>query len=140
MRILRFAPLLALLAACSDTSGPGDGSLRLNAFVDQDAAPGEPNVEITIQNRGAFPVLLDRCGQRVMMVVDRRENGGWGEYMGDVCHAAVGEEPLTLAPGASTTTTRSLEESGEYRIRLEPWTAGEPGERRTVASPKFEVQ
>ena len=74
-----------------------------------------------------------------MMSVDRREDGRWDEYTGDVCFAVV-EEPLTLAPGDSATSTRSLEESGRYRVRLQARVAGKPGSLRESVSPAFEVR
>jgi hypothetical protein len=138
MRTLRILPLLLLLAACSDTAGPGTRDVRVSTQVNGAAPPSE-NVTVTIQNRGSQPLLLPNCGERVSLVVERHVNGQWEDHSRDVCPALAIYAPLELAPGASASTSRSVREPGRYRVLLQAWHSDDPESRRTVVSEGFDI-
>jgi hypothetical protein len=135
---MRILPLLMLLAACSDTAGPGARSVRVSAQVNPAAPPSE-NVTVTIENRGSEPLLVPRCSQRIMLSVERRAGGEWEEYSGDVCLFLDLSIPLELAPGATATTSRSVPDAGRYRIRLRAWPKNDTESERTALSSEFNV-
>ena len=139
MRISRILPLLALLAACSDSAGPG-GDVRADALVDRSPPPGGNNVTVTIENRGSRPVLLPRCGERIMLAVERRVGGAWQEYSGDVCAFDIVSVPLELAPGATATAGREIRDSGRFRARVDLWHADEPETVRSVRTSGFDIR
>jgi hypothetical protein len=140
MRILRRLPLLALLAACSDTSGPGAPDVRISTTVNRAALPGQPNVAITVENRGSRPVLLHHCGDRLVVMVDRRENGEWKTYKGGICTADLTWGPVELAAGAGISAQEWITEQGRYRLRLDAAYPQDFGAERGVVSTTFEIQ
>jgi hypothetical protein len=140
MRIFRLLLLLALLAACSDTAGPSAGDVRISTSVNRSAPRGQLNVSAIVENRGSRTVLLPQCGDRVVVLVDRREDGRWELYKGGYCIADVAWGPLELAPGAGTTAAESITERGTYRLRLETSYPDDREVVRTVVSAAFEIQ
>jgi hypothetical protein len=138
MRTLRFLPLLALLAACSDGTGLGAGAVRMTAMVNGDAPPNGDNVAVTIENRGSRTVQMLLCSDtRVTMVVERRVDGAWEDYGGDACFAVY--RPVDLEPGASRAETRAIREGGRFRFELRVWSKDDPESQRTVYSEGFDV-
>ena len=138
MRILRFLPLLALLAACSDSTGVGDGAVRMTTMVNGKGPPGGENVSLTIQNRGSRTLQMLLCSDtRVMVAIDRHEDGAWKDYGGDFCFAVY--HPVDLEPGATRTETRAVPEAGRYRFEIRVWEKGEEEAHRTVYSDGFDV-
>ncbi|HST61458.1 MAG TPA: hypothetical protein VLK84_22320, partial [Longimicrobium sp.] len=131
-------PLLALLAACSDSAGPG-GDVRVNALLNAEVPPYGTNVSVTVENVGSRPVLVPRCGDRIMLVVERRVGGAWQDYTGDYCAFDVLSVPLELAPGARATSARHLGEPGRYRARVDVWHADAPDDVHTVRTAGFDI-
>ena len=138
MRTLRLFPLLALLlAACSDSTGPGAG-VRMTTMVNGDAPPSADNVTLTIQNRGSRTVQMLLCSDtEVSLAIERRVEGEWEDYAGDACFAVY--RPVDLEPGATRAETRSVREAGRYRFELRVWDKNLPEAQRTVYSPAFDV-
>jgi hypothetical protein len=140
MRISRILPLLALLAACSDdATGPAAG-VRLSAMVNGSPPPGGGNVTITVENRGSRPVLLPRCGDHVMVAVERRVGGEWESYSEGVCPFDLVSVPLELAPGATAASAHQIRDSGRFRARLDVSHADEPETVQSVRTSGFDIR
>ncbi len=138
MRSLRLLPLLAVLAACSDSTGPA-GAVRITATADAAAPPGSDNVTFSVENRSGRTVQMLLCSDtEVTLVVERRVAGRWQDYAGDPCFAMY--QPVDLAPGATRTETRAVREAGEYRLELRVWYRDNPEGQRIAYSDAFEVR
>lgn len=72
----------------------------------------------TVTNHGARSIPLPRCGDRLMVGVERREGGQWVQYSGDSCLAIYPMDPVELQPGQVLQGTRELREPGIYRLRI----------------------
>lgn len=140
MRILRILPLLAVLGACSDSSGPSAPNVEVQTIVNSSPGQGQPNVAITVENQGSRPVLLEHCGDRLLVMVDRREDGEWETYKGGLCTAEVSWAPRELAPGARLTAAEWLTQPGRYRLRLAASYRDDREPVRTVTSGGFTVR
>lgn len=134
MRTFRLFFVLMLLAACSDPSGPGASSLRVVASVDPAPGPGQPPMTVTVQNLGSQPVRLFRCGDNVLMAVERRGPRGWESYSSGYCISAAFGGPLELAPGATATGVAYVPDPGVYRARVDAWYGDNPESARSVVS------
>lgn len=138
MWTLRLLPLLALLAACSDGTGLGAGTVRMTTMVNGDAPPNGDNVSVTIQNRGSRTVQMLLCSDtRVTLAVERRVDGAWNDYGGDACFAVY--RPVDLEPGASRAETRAVRDGGRFRFELRVWSREDPESQRTVYSDGFDI-
>lgn len=134
MRTFRLFFMLMLLAACSDPSGPSASSLRVVASVEPAPGPGQPPMTVTVQNLGSETVRLFRCGDNVLMAVERRVSRGWESYASGYCTSAAFGGPLELAPGATAVGFAYVPDPGVYRARVEAWYGHDPDSARSVLS------
>jgi hypothetical protein len=140
MRIRRVLPLLALLAACSDTSGPSARDVRISTTVNRAAPQSEPNVTVVVENRGSRPLVVPPCGDRIALGVDRYRNGRWENFSSNTCPFDLVSDPVELAPGESASSPLSLREPGRYRVQLNAYHRDDPDPSRMVVSEAFEIQ
>jgi len=140
MRILRILPLLALLAACSDTSGPGARDVRISTTVNRSAPQGEPNATVNVENRGSRPLLIAACGDRIALTVDRNRNGRWENFSAGICLFDVATVPVELDPGESVSAPLWLRDPGRYRVQVNAFHPGDRDELRMVVSEPFEIR
>jgi hypothetical protein len=75
-------------------------------------------VGFRVVNVGEGPVLLARCGERIMAGVERWEGSQWGPSSGDACPATLLMVPLKLEPGDSAWSARSIRDPGAYRLQV----------------------
>lgn len=78
-RILSALPLV-FLAACTSPFGSGGPELQVRS--EQDEYVAHPisfvgPVGFTVKNEGGESLYLPRCGDQVIVAVDRREGGDW---------------------------------------------------------------
>lgn len=109
----------ASVLGCNDSTGPA-GFVNVATVGSRFAlteASGD-GVPFTVVNRGVRTVYVERCGDRVMLGVDRLEGTRWAEYSGDACLANVISTPLELRPGEHYEGTRWVAERGVYRFRV----------------------
>lgn len=112
-------PALFLLAGCALGTDP-DARLAVSTdgstFV-RDAASGSVTVSFMVENRGASPVELEHCGERMLVAIERRDDGPWTSYSNDACLGVYVMEGRPLAPGDAISSARSFSEPGTYRVR-----------------------
>jgi hypothetical protein len=136
------ATALAATAACGGLFTGPDGALRVRtdgtSFVRD--AQGFAQVPFVVENRGADTVYLAPCGERVMVALDRLEQGRWVQHSGDACPQLLVAGPFALAPGATHASVRGVTEPGVYRLRpgIHPRQGTEPEWRWT--SNRFTVE
>lgn len=139
MRILRILPLLALLAACEDTSGPSARAV-ITAQVKAEVPPAQPNVDVTVQNRGSRTLVVFSCRDRLAVTIDRFENGAWVNYSAGICLFDSTVGPVMLEAGESTTSPVHVGAPGRYRVQVSAWYRDDPDQTRTLVSNPFDVQ
>jgi hypothetical protein len=82
-------------------------------------APGAwASVPFRLTNRSSGPVLLRRCGDRLMVTVEGWAGGRWAQYSGDACPAVYPMDPVPLGARAVREGTRGIGEPGVYRLRI----------------------
>ena len=119
MRALLIALGLVVLG-CRDPVG-SEPTLRVSTSAPV-FARGEngvaAQVAFTVLNLGAQPVLVARCGDRLVAALDRREGLLWTQYSGDYCLAVFPMDPALMQPGEERSEMRSITEVGTYRLRI----------------------
>ena len=127
------ATLLPL--ACSSPVAPVPGlEIRpvASAFVRTPAGVAE--VPYVVLNAGELPVVLvTRCGDRLVPVVQRRERGEWVQHSGGLCLGNMMASPVAVAPGERRNEIAVVAEPGQYRLVLNT-------EQGPVASTSFLIQ
>jgi hypothetical protein len=112
-----------LLAACSESTGPG-GALRIATNQSVYPLPGGPGVpsvrvEYSVRNTGSETVALPNCGEAVSFELQRRESGTWVTAGGSgICPAFAIYAPIVLEPGETVHGETAVGVAGEYRIRI----------------------
>ncbi|HVG44742.1 MAG TPA: hypothetical protein VM890_08425 [Longimicrobium sp.] len=113
--------LALLLAACSESTGPG-GDLRVETDKSAYSLPGGPGVpsalvKYTVRNTGSETVALPNCGEAISGELQRREGGEWVTVGGSgVCPAFAIYAPVVLAPGEEASGQTAVGVAGQYRI------------------------
>lgn len=69
-----------------------------------------------VRNDARETIHLDRCGNRVLAGLDRKEGLGWENEIGAFCFLALLSTPLALAPGESVTDSVFVRGPGVYRV------------------------
>ena len=122
---------LGLTLACHGSSTePRGGVLVATHGTAFDRAPdgAAAMVPFLAVNTSGSVAYLPRCGERVMVAVDRWEDGRWVDYSGDACTAVLPMDPFPLQPGTRYEGQRSIGEPGRYRLRLGvSWSPGGEG-------------
>lgn len=117
-------PLLLLIlmaGACTSAIDPVVRALEIETqgaeFV---LPPTERSVAVpfTVTNRGAVSAFLAACGGRIMVAINRRDEGRWVQYSGNPCTTAMSMAPVELEPGQTIPGTATIREAGEYRFRI----------------------
>jgi len=121
-RVLSALPLV-ILAACTSPFGSGGPDLQVR--TEQEKYVADPisfvhSVGFTVKNEGDASFYLPRCGDQVIVAVDRREGGDWRQAYGGggICPAIYVSGPMEVQPGDSVRSTVSVNEAGRYRIRV----------------------
>ncbi len=121
-KILSALPLV-FLAAC--TSPFGSGGPELKVRTEQEEYVANPisfvnSVWFTVKNEGDESIYLPRCGDHVIVAVDRREGGDWRQAYGGsgICPANLTSGPLQVQPGDSVRSAAGVGGPGRYRIRV----------------------
>lgn len=128
------------LSGCRWPAGP-DARVEIQADrVTYSADRSDAVVYFHVVNVGSVTAQLARCGDRIMVGVERRQDGGWGPSSGDACIAISPMVPLKLEPGHSVSSGRGLYEPGTYRLRLDARFDASHAADRQVASNGFTVQ
>ena len=141
-RLLLIGSAIATFGACSPSSGPAnvlDVSVPGAAF-ERVGTPASASVPFSVTNRGSASVFIARCGSRVMAALDRWNGQGWIEYSGDACKAVEMMAPLELAPGASVTTSRSVLDSGKFRLIIGTADGASSSLNWSIHSRDFEIR
>jgi hypothetical protein len=111
--------LSVVVLGCNDSTGPAGhvnvATVGSSFTITEATGDGVP---FTVVNRGMRTVYLQRCGDRVMMGIDRLEGTRWNQYSGDACLANVSSAPLELRSGERYEGTRWVAERGVYRFRV----------------------
>ena len=112
--------LALLLAACSESTGPGKG-LRVETDHSVYTLPGSPGVpsapvKYTVRNTGSETVALPNCGAGVLGELQRREGGEWVTVGSAICPALAIYAPVVLAPGEEAEGQTAVGVAGQYRI------------------------
>lgn len=79
---------------------------------------GSVAVPFTVTNKGAVSAFLAACGGRILVAIDRREEGRWVQYSGSHCTTELSMDPVELEPGETIPEAGTIRESGEYRFRV----------------------
>lgn len=112
-----------LFGACQSVVDPAapETSLDLQTqgseFVLSPSA-GSVSVPFTVTNHGARSIPLPRCGDRLMIGLDRREGRQWVQYSGDSCITIYRMDPVELKSGQALDGIREVREPGQYRLRI----------------------
>lgn len=139
MRRTLSAFLLALLAACSSSTGPDTGvRVQTQQRTYMWDAHRVAAVQFTVTNHTSAEVALASCGATPSAVLQRREGSQWATIGSGICPAVLDMAPLRLAPGASAAGVVEIHETvGTFRIVL-PDPEVDTGKPRAI-SPTFEV-
>ena len=106
-----------LLAACSESTGPG-GALRVETSQSVYSLPGPVTVQFSVRNTSSFSVALPNCGAGVLPELERRQGTAWVSVGSQLCPALANYAPIVLAPGETATGQTNIAEAGQYRIRV----------------------
>ena len=121
---MKYIPVLAISVAsgCGVLSSEPDSpnvQVEVNAStLEIDPSVGSVMVPFTVRNTAGADVYLDRCGDRISTLVERRENGRWVHFLSDGCPAVFDMSPLLLEVGAQRSSFRILRDRGQYRLRI----------------------
>ncbi len=140
-RVSQIAVTTLMLGACSSLSGP-ISVVEVNISGASFARVGTPaiaTVPFRATNRGSASVFVARCGTRVMAAVDRWNGQAWVQYSGDACVAIYTVAGLELTPGSSAVASRTLLESGRYRVRIGTSNTASGGFEWSIVSRDFEI-
>lgn len=129
-----------MFAACQESTGPGEASLRLS--LEKVAFELDPTVDVlfTLSNRGGATVYVPACGDQVTAEIQRREGGAWAKYSGDLCVTVLPMSPLAVASGEALQGTRSIAEPGRYRLLVRATSTPSADGWLTVTSNAFTVE
>lgn len=125
----------ALALGCANPFGADVDAL---VATDRDRyAAGEP-IAVTLRNTGDVGLEFYMCGDRIGVVVERREGDAWREHFsrGLFCQAIYLMAPLELAPGDAYDFEVAIDDAGTYRLRVPTVGDQRPG---GFASGEFEV-
>ena len=139
MRRTLSAVLLALLAACSSSTGPTtDLRVQTAQRVYGWDANGVVAVAFTVTNQTSAEVALASCGGTPAAMLQRRDGSRWVTVASGICPAVLDMAPLRLAPGATATGMVEVHNTaGTFRIGLPHPELSSESPRAT--SPTFEV-
>lgn len=125
----------ALAVGCANPFGPDIDAL---VATDRDRYAAAEPIAVTLRNTGDVALEFHMCGDRIGVVVDRREGGAWREHYsrGLACPAVYMMAPLELAPGDAYDFEVAINDAGTYRLRVP-----RVGDQRAggFASGEFEV-
>lgn len=130
--------LLALLQGCTLLPTGTDQTavdLRIHA-VERRPGP-EPGyvLSFSVRNSGTSPVGVSRCGDSLLVELQRRTAGEWLNAAAPICPAVHDMSPLLLEPGDSREGRAPVRGAGVYRVLLGVDDGSSP-----VASPSFAVE
>jgi hypothetical protein len=132
-------PLLLAAAAACDSDPAGPRGLRANAIVNAAAPADAPNVTLQVRNRGSRSVYLPRCGDFVVVYVERREEARWTDYPIQICPLVL-RPPLELAPGEVVETKHRVDEPGRYRARFQAQSSTSPESSLAEVATEFVIE
>jgi hypothetical protein len=139
MRRTLFAVLLALLAACSSSTGP-TADVRVQTAQRTYGLNGNPvvPVQFTVTNQTSAEVALAACGGTPAAMLQRRDGSQWATVTSGICPAVLEMAPIRLAPGATASGVVEIHNTpGTFRIGLPHLEL--PSESPRATSPTFEV-
>jgi len=139
------AGLLLLGAACHPlATGPHDVQVLVQSdgiTFSRDSDQASAGVPFVVENRGSSTIYLARCGERIMVALDSWQGGQWVQNSGDACLTMEPMDPRPLAPGASVSSVRNVQEAGRYRLRPGiGLTSGESSHWLIASSNEFTVE
>lgn len=131
------AIMVATLAACAETAGPGTTLVTRIDRASLDST-GLLAVSFTITNMGLRPEDVGACGGRPSPVFEKRRAESWASFGGGACLAILSQVPISLKAGASIADNTGIVpgEPGVYRLVVSYEVDGSP----RAVSPPFTVQ
>jgi hypothetical protein len=109
---------LAVLACEAPKPGP-QLSVRMDSTVYVRDTSGMAHANFTIVNAGNVPVRLQRCCDRLTLVVDTGGPGRWVAYVGGAACLAICPIVLqVLQPGDSSRGSFAWDLPATYRVRV----------------------
>lgn len=109
------------LVACSSTPTSPGRELDVR-FADvswlQTEDGAKAKVTMTLENFGEKVTWVGRCGDRILLRVDRLEGLRWANQSAAVCPAVLPMNPLELGPGEMATQSLAFDEEGTYRVSV----------------------
>ncbi len=127
--------------ACTDPVS-SERALRVTIaeplFEQEADTPAE--VRFIVANESQHAVFLARCGDRLMVAIDRQESRRWVPYSSDMCQAIHLSDPVEILPGEARTGVRSIVATGRYRIRIGTQRDRNGATSWDVTSNAFEVR
>jgi len=122
MRAALSVALALLLAACSNSAGPGHGLRVQTSASAYGLIPVQPTppvtVPFTVRNTGSHTLALPNCGAGVLGELQKREEGAWVTVASGLCPAFELYAPVVLAPGQSSQGNVTVATIGRYRVRV----------------------
>lgn len=137
--------MLAIIVAGCDVLSPESSLATVEVDTSAIAAYPSPHegaiVPFAVRNVSDQPIYLERCGDRVFSLVDRRDARGWTQVYSDACPAVYMMLAARIEPGETFAGARAVRiEPGVFRLRVGVSDDRADDPEWTAASSGFELQ